>query len=98
MADDQIIHSRLMKADYLIGNSQIFPVLVRGACAYEGVAYGQDALLFCATRPAILDALTMTEETALDQVLRNYGTDQAAAEVMDNMIVTAVQQYAATLD
>lgn len=93
MADDPIIHSRLMKADYLVGNSQIFPVLVRGACAYTGVPYSQDALLFCATRPVILDGITMTENTALDQVLRDFGTDPSTAGEMDNMILTAVEQY-----
>lgn len=82
-----------MKADYLIGNSQVFPVLVRAACAYHGVPYGDGPLAFAATRPEILDALTMTEETVLDTVLRDFGTNPDSAPVMDQLILTAAQQY-----
>lgn len=88
-----VIYSQLMKADYLIGNSQVFPTLVRAACAYENVPYGQAALEYCATRPAILDALTMNEETILDDVLHGFATDEEAAPVMDQLILTAAQQY-----
>lgn len=88
-----IIYSRLMKADYLIGNSQVFPVLVRAACAYHGVPYGGGPLAFAATRPEILDALTMTEETVLDTVLRDFGTNPDTAPVMDQLILTAIEQY-----
>lgn len=91
-----IIYSRLLKADYLVSNSAIFPLMVRGACAYMGVPYSQDAVMFCATRPEILDQLEMTEDTALDEILRGFGTDSSAAPVMDDLIVTAVQQYAAS--
>ena len=88
-----IIHSRLMKADYLIGNSQVFPVLVRAACAHHGVPYGDGPLAFAATRPTILDALEMTEDVILDDVLRDFGTNPDTAPVMDQLILTAVQQY-----
>ena len=90
---DKVIYSQLLKADYLIGNSQVFPTLVRAACAYEQVAYSEDALVFAATRPAILDALEMTEETVLDDVLREFGWDEEAAGIMDALIIDAVQQY-----
>ena len=90
---DKVIYSQLMKADYLIGNSQVFPVLVRAACAYHGVPYGDGPLAFAATRPAILDALEMSEDTALDHVLRDFGTNPDTASVMDQLILTAVQQY-----
>ena len=89
----EIIYSRLMKADYLIGNSQVFPVLVRAACAHHDVPYGGGPLAFAATRPEILDALTMTEETVLDTALRDFGTNPDTAPVMDQLILTAVQQY-----
>lgn len=90
---EQVVYSLLMKADYLIGNSQVFPVLVRAASAYHGVPYGEGVLSFAATRPKILDALKMTEATALDQVLRDFGTKPDTATVMDQLILTAVQQY-----
>lgn len=88
-----VIYSQLMKADYLIGNSQVFPTLVRAACAYENVPYTQTALEFAATRPAILDALTMDEETILDDVLRGFATNEEVAPVMDGLILTAAQTY-----
>lgn len=90
---DKVIYSQLMKADYLIGNSAVFPVLVRAACAHHGVPYGEDALAFAATRPAILDALEMTEDVVPDKVLREFGTNPDTAPVMDQLILTAVQQY-----
>lgn len=90
---DKVIYSQLMKADYLIGNSQVFPVLVRAACAYHGVPHGDGPLSFTATRPAILDALEMSENAALDDVLRDFGTNPDTASVMDQLILTAVEQY-----
>lgn len=90
---DRVIYSQLMKANYLIGNSQVFPVLVRAACAHHGVPYGGGPLAFAATRPKILDALTMTEETVLDTVLRDFGTNPDTAPVMDQLVLTAIEQY-----
>lgn len=95
--EPRVIHSRLMKADYLIGNSELYPVMVRAACSFHRVPYTEDALAFAATRPAILDALTMTEETVLDTVLRDFGTDEGAAAAMDDLILQAVQEYKAQL-
>lgn len=95
--EPRVIYSRLMKADYLIGNSELYPVMVRAACSFHRVPYSEDALAFAATRPEILDALTMTEETVLDTVLRDFGTEEAAAVVMDDLILGAVQQYKAQL-
>lgn len=95
--EPRVIYSRLMKADYLIGNSELYPVMVRAACSFHRVPYSDDALAFAATRPEILDALTMTEETVLDTVLRDFGTEEEAAVVMDDLILGAVQQYKAQL-
>ena len=94
---DKVIYSQLLKADYLIGNSQVFPTLVRAACAQEQVTYSEDALAFAATRPAILNALEMTEETILDDVLRGFGWDEDAAGIMDALVIEAVQQYKASI-
>lgn len=88
-----VIYSRLMKADYLVSNSAIFPILVRAACAYIGVPYGPPVLVYCATRPAILDALVLTEEQALDEVLREFGRDPGTAQAMDDLILAAVTEY-----
>lgn len=88
-----VIHSRLMKADYLANNSAIYPILVRAACAYVGVPYGPPVLVYCATRPVILDALVLTEDQALDEVLREFGLDPGTAEVMDDMVLAAVTEY-----
>lgn len=90
---DKVIYSQLMKADYLVGNSQVFPVLVRAACAYHGVPYGDGPLAFAATRPTILGALEMSENAILDDVLREFGTNPDTAPVMDQLILTAVEQY-----
>jgi len=88
-----VIHSRLWKAVYLVGNSAHFPLLVQGACAFTGVPYTQTVVEWCATRPAILDALDMTEGTALDDVLRDFAIDPGIAPHMDQLIITAVQQW-----
>lgn len=88
-----VIYSRLAKASYLVGNSAVFPLLVEAACTWQEVPASADVVRWCATRPAILDALTMTEDTALDDVLRSFARDPDAAETMDTLILTAVQQY-----
>lgn len=93
--EPRVIYSQLMKADYLIGNSELYPVMVRAACSFHRVPYTEDALAFAATRPEILDALTLTEETVLDTVLRDFGTNEDAAVVMDDLILQAVQKYKA---
>ena len=93
MTEQPIIYSRLAKAAFLVGNSAVFPQLVMAACAHHGVTYSQEALEFTATRPAILDALTMRENEPLDQALQAFAQDQSAAETMDGLILTAVQQY-----
>lgn len=88
-----IIHSNLLKAHYLIGNSVIFPDLVRAASAYEGVSYSEAVLHFCATRPAILGALEMTDETALDDNLHAFARNPDTAGTLDTLILTAVAEY-----
>lgn len=91
-----VIYSRLAKASYLVGNSTVFPLLVQAACVFHRVPYGDDVRMWAATRPAILDALTMTEDTALDDVLRGFARDPDTAETMDQLILTAVQEYKET--
>lgn len=88
-----IIYSRLAKASYLAGNSSFFPLLVGAACAQHAIPHSQEVVQWCATRPEILDALTMSEDTALDDVLRAFARDEAAAQVMDNLILSAVQSF-----
>ena len=90
---DPIIYSRLAKAAYLVGSSAFFPQLVMAACAHHGIPHSQTAVEWCATRPAILDALTMSENEPLDTVLQAFAQDPTAADVMDGLILTAVQQY-----
>lgn len=87
------IHSNLLKAHYLIGNSAIFPDLVQAASAYEGVTYSEDVLRFCATRPAILAALEMSDETALDANLHAFARNPETAGTLDLLILTAVAEY-----
>ena len=91
--EQPIIYSRLAKAAFLVGNCAVFPQLVMAACAHHGVTYSQEALEFTATRPAILDALTMRENEPLDTVIQEFAQDPTAADVMDGLILTAVQQY-----
>lgn len=93
MTEQPIIYSRLAKAAFLVGNSAIFPQLVMAACAHHGITYSQTAVEWCATRPAILDALTMRESEPLDQALQGFAQDPDAAGTMDGLILTAVQQY-----
>ena len=93
MTEQPIIYSRLAKAAFLVGNSAIFPQLVMAACAHHGIPHSQTAVEWCATRPAILDALEMREGQPLDDVLRAFAQDQSAAETMDGLILAAVQQY-----
>lgn len=88
-----IIHSNLLKAHYLIGNSAIFPDLVRAASAYEGVNYSENVLRFCATRPAILAALEMSDDTSLDTSLHAFARNPETAGTLDTLILTAVAEY-----
>ena len=88
-----IIHSNLLKAHYLIGNSIIFPDLVQAACAYKGVNYTENTLRFCATRPAILGALEMSDETALDDNLHAFARNPDTAGTLDALILAAVAEY-----
>ena len=91
-----VIYSRLTKASYLVGNSTVFPQLVEAACTWQEVPASPDVVRWCATRPTILDALQMTEDTALDDVLRGFARDPDTAETMDQLILTAVQEYKET--
>ena len=93
MTEQPIIYSRLAKAAFLVGNSAIFPQLVMSACAHHGIPHSQTAVEWCATRPAILDALTMREDQPLDDVLQGFARDPNAAGALDGMILEAVQQY-----
>lgn len=88
-----VIYSRLMKADDLAHNSAVFAVLVRAACAYAGISYGDDVRVYCATRPEILDALVLNEGQVLDEVLREFGRDPGTAQIMDDLILAAVNEY-----
>lgn len=88
-----IIYSTLLKANYLAGDSLIFPILVRAACAYQQVPYSQTVVEYAATRPAILGALEMTDENILDDVLNGFARDPDAAGIMDTLILTAVAEY-----
>lgn len=92
-----IIHSNLLKAHYLMGNSIIFPDLVRAACAYEGVNYTEDVVRFCATRPAILGALEMSDEAPLDDNLHAFARNPDTAGTVDTLILTAVAEYKAQI-
>ncbi|WP_147599349.1 hypothetical protein [Flaviflexus massiliensis] len=89
----QIIYSELWKAFYLADSSSVFPLLVRGACAYVGIAYSESVLHACATDRDILAHLEMSEETVLDEVLKTLAHDPDAAPIMDRFIVAAVQKY-----
>ena len=91
-----VIYSRLAKAAYLVGNSAVFPQLVEAACTWHEVPASAEVVRWCATRPEILDALQMTEDTALDDVLRGFARDPDTAALMDQLILTAVQQYKET--
>ena len=93
MTEQPIIYSRLAKAAFLVGNSAIFPQLVMAACAHHGIPHTQTAVEWCATRPAILDALTMRENEPLDHALQAFAQDPGTAETMDGLILSAIQQY-----
>ena len=88
-----IIHSTLLKANYLAGDSLIFPILVRAACAYQQVPYSQTVVEYTATRPAILGALEMTDETSLDDVLNGFARNPDTAGTLDSLILAAVAEY-----
>lgn len=88
-----IIYSTLLKANYLAGDSLVFPILVRAACAYHDVPYSQRAVEYVATRPAILAALEMTDETNLDDVLNGFARNQETAGILDTLILAAVEEY-----
>ena len=88
-----IIHSTLLKANYLAGDSLIFPILVRAACAYHDVQYSQTVVDYVATRPAILGALEMTDETSLDDVLDGFARNPDTAGTLDSLILAAVAEY-----
>lgn len=87
------IYSQLMKADYLIMNSAIFPNLVRAACAYHGVPYTQDALEYAGSRPEIINALPVEGDSVLDDVLYDFATGRESADAMDKLILSVVQVY-----
>lgn len=88
-----IIYSRLLKADYLAQNSSIFPRLVRAACIHHNTPYSQAVVETCAANQQILDALEMTADIAIDEVLNNFAHDRETAPGMDNLILTAVAAY-----
>lgn len=89
----QIIYSRLWKATDLVGNSNLFGTLVRGAAAWVGVPHSSDLIDFCATRPEILDSLVLEEGMALDEVLKQFALDPQAGPAMDNLLIAAATQY-----
>lgn len=89
----QIIYSRLWKATDLVGNSRLFGTLVRGAAAWVGIPHSPDLVDFCATRPAILDALVLEDGMVLDEVLKQFALDPQAGPAMDNLLITAATQY-----
>ena len=85
-----IIYSTLMKADYLNMRSEVFPTLVRAACAHNNVPYTPEVLQFCATRPSIINALEVVDVENLDASLQAFARDQEAAVIMDKLIIDAV--------
>lgn len=87
------IYSRLMKADYLVSNSNIFPTLVRAACAHHGVPYSQGALEYAGSRPEIIDALPVEGDSVLDDILYSFATNRESADVMDNLILSTILIY-----
>ena len=90
---EPVIHSALWKSVYLVGNSAVFPLLVEGACAYVGTPYSDEVLRFAATRPAILGALTVTESTSIDEILREYAHHPENAQGLDSVILNAVTEW-----
>lgn len=90
---DVVIHSRLYKSSYLVGNSQVFPNLVQAACAWVDAPFTPDAVRWCATRPAVIDALQMTKDVALDEVLLGFAADPAKAKAMDDLIIAAAAEW-----
>lgn len=92
-----IIYSTLMKADYLHMRSEIFPTLVRAACAYNNVPYTPEVLQYCATRSSIIDALEVSDVENLDASLQAFARDQDAADIMDTLIIDAVLAFHQTI-
>lgn len=90
-----IIYSTLLKANYLAGDSLIFPVLVRAACAYHGVPYSQAVVEYSATRPVVLSALEMKDDKSLDTVLEELARNPDGAAALDTVILTVVNEYKA---
>lgn len=82
-----------MKADYLVGNSEVFKILVRAACTQETVPYSSDVIAHVATMPAVLDMLEAREDTTLDQVLRGMAGDADRAHDLDSTILDAVRTF-----
>lgn len=93
-----LIYSKLMKAEFLYFRSQVFPILVRAACAYERVPYTPEVLEFCSTQAPILDALEVSDEAALDEALQAFARDEEVAVIMDTLIINAVQAFRATIE
>lgn len=87
------IYSQLMKADYLIRNSSIFPNLVRAACSHHGVLYSQEVLEYAGSRPEIINALPVEGEAVLDDVLYSFATNRESADAMDKLILSVVKVY-----
>lgn len=92
-----IIYSTLMKADYLNMRSEVFPTLVRAACAYNNVAYTPEVLQYCATRPSIINALEVVDVENLDASLQTFARDEAVADIMDTLIIDAVLAFHQTI-
>lgn len=88
-----IIYSALLKANYLAGDSLVFPILVRAACAYQQVPYSQMVVEYAATRPVILDSLEMKDENILDDVLNGFARNPDTAGTLDTLILAAVAEY-----
>ena len=88
-----IIYSTLMKADYLHMRSEVFPTLVRAACAYNNVPYTPEVLQYCATRSSIIDSLEVSDVENLDASLQAFARDQDAAGIMDSLIIDAVLDF-----
>lgn len=87
------VHSALVKADYLIGNSALFPVMVRAAASQHAMPFTRDLLAAVATNAQILAMLEMPAGGSLDHTLQEITTDQHRAPELDALILGAVQEY-----
>lgn len=78
---------------YLVNHSTYFPDLIRGACAFQGVAFRDEMVPAIAANSTVLSQIALFENSSIDASLMDIMVDPDKAQKFDNDIAYLVAQY-----